>query len=201
MDDLELHGEHQGTLLRARIGLRARPTRNQLTIVGDRATAHLDLFHDFGIVVSGERLGRPSSPFRSFTEGSPGGGHRERDQAGGHPELAYPGLHALVTDFYAAVRGEAVAPISPGETLAIAQVIDELRAPQGAVWHNAPMPIADAMTVNVVSVRPASSSKIAIARMNEENVGAVVVEAQRLVGIFTERDVLRLAGEGVSSAS
>ena len=59
------------------------------------------------------------------------------------------------------------------------------------------MPIADAMTVNVVSVRPDERVQVAIARMNEENVGAVVVcEAQRLVGIFTERDVLRLAGEG-----
>ena len=59
------------------------------------------------------------------------------------------------------------------------------------------MRIADAMTVHVVSVRPDVRVQIAIARMNEENVGAVVVcEAQRLVGIFTERDVLRLAGEG-----
>jgi CBS domain-containing protein len=33
--------------------------------------------------------------------------------------------------------------------------------------------------------------------MLEENVGSVAVcEGQRLVGIFTERDVLRLAGEG-----
>ena len=59
------------------------------------------------------------------------------------------------------------------------------------------MPIADAMTVRVVSVRPDEHVQVAISRMLEENVGAVVVcEAERLVGIFTERDVLRLAGEG-----
>ena len=55
------------------------------------------------------------------------------------------------------------------------------------------------MTVRVVSVRPEELVQVAIARMLEENVGAVVVcEAERLVGIFTERDVLRLAGEGTA---
>jgi CBS domain-containing protein len=59
------------------------------------------------------------------------------------------------------------------------------------------MPIADAMTVRVVSVQPDESVQVAINRMLEENVGAVAVcEGQRLVGIFTERDVLRLAGDG-----
>jgi CBS domain-containing protein len=59
------------------------------------------------------------------------------------------------------------------------------------------MPIADAMTVRVVSVRPDESVQVAIARMLEENVGAVAVcEGDRLVGMFSERDVLRLAGDG-----
>jgi CBS domain-containing protein len=39
--------------------------------------------------------------------------------------------------------------------------------------------------------------QVAIARMLEENVGAVAVcDGSRLVGIFTERDVLGLAGQG-----
>jgi CBS domain-containing protein len=55
----------------------------------------------------------------------------------------------------------------------------------------------DAMAVRVVSVRPEDEVRVAIARMLEENVGSVAVcEESRLVGIFTERDVLRLAGEG-----
>ncbi len=59
------------------------------------------------------------------------------------------------------------------------------------------MPLADAMTVRVATVTPDERVQVAIARMLEENVGAVVVcEGQRLVGIFTERDVLRLAGDG-----
>jgi CBS domain-containing protein len=54
------------------------------------------------------------------------------------------------------------------------------------------------MRVRVVSVRPDESVQVAIARMQEENIGSVAVcEGPRLVGIFTERDVLRLAGEGV----
>ena len=53
------------------------------------------------------------------------------------------------------------------------------------------------MTARVVSVRPDDSVRVAIARMMEEHVGSVAVcERSRLVGIFTERDVLRLASEG-----
>ena len=59
------------------------------------------------------------------------------------------------------------------------------------------MGAADAMTSRVVSVSPDDQVQVAIARMLEENVGSVAVcEESRLVGIFTERDVLRLAGEG-----
>ena len=57
--------------------------------------------------------------------------------------------------------------------------------------------VADVMNLQVVSVRPDDSVQVAITRMLEENVGSVAVcEEGRLVGIFTERDVLRLAGEG-----
>ena len=57
--------------------------------------------------------------------------------------------------------------------------------------------VADVMRLRVVSVQPNESVQVAIARMLEENVGSVAVcDADRLVGIFTERDVLRLAGHG-----
>jgi CBS domain-containing protein len=57
--------------------------------------------------------------------------------------------------------------------------------------------IADVMSLRVVSVRPDETVQLAIARMLEENVGSVAIcEGNRLVGIFTERDVLRLAGDG-----
>jgi CBS domain-containing protein len=53
------------------------------------------------------------------------------------------------------------------------------------------------MTFRVVTVGPDDPVRLAIARMLEEGIGSVAVcEGERLVGIFTERDVLRLAGEG-----
>jgi CBS domain-containing protein len=59
------------------------------------------------------------------------------------------------------------------------------------------MPVADVMVFRVVKVSPDDTVSVAIARMLEENVGSVgVCEGEKLVGIFTERDVLRLAGEG-----
>jgi CBS domain-containing protein len=51
----------------------------------------------------------------------------------------------------------------------------------------------------VVTVGPSDSARTAVLRMLEEGVGSVAVcEGGRLVGIFTERDVLRLAGSGGS---
>jgi CBS domain-containing protein len=56
--------------------------------------------------------------------------------------------------------------------------------------------IADVMSFRLVAVRPDESVQVAIARMLEENVGSVAVcEDNRLLGMFTERDVLRLAGQ------
>ncbi len=56
--------------------------------------------------------------------------------------------------------------------------------------------IGDVMTLRVVAVRPEEMVNVAIARMLEENVGSVAVcDGDDLVGIFTERDVLRLTGQ------
>ncbi|MFN2472161.1 MAG: CBS domain-containing protein [Gaiellaceae bacterium] len=62
------------------------------------------------------------------------------------------------------------------------------------------MRIGDVMTARVVSVRPEETVAVAIARMLEAGIGAVVVcePDGTLVGIFTERDVLRLAGDGAN---
>jgi CBS domain-containing protein len=56
--------------------------------------------------------------------------------------------------------------------------------------------IADVMSLRVLTVAPDETVQLAIARMLEENVGSVAVcDGNHLVGIFTERDVLRLAGD------
>jgi CBS domain-containing protein len=59
------------------------------------------------------------------------------------------------------------------------------------------VPVADVMSIRRITVAPSETARLAILRMLEENVGAVAVcDGPRLVGIFTERDVLALAGEG-----
>ena len=61
------------------------------------------------------------------------------------------------------------------------------------------MAIGDVMRTRVVTVEPTESARVAVLRMLEEGVGSVAVcEGGRLVGIFTERDVLALAGEGTN---
>jgi CBS domain-containing protein len=55
---------------------------------------------------------------------------------------------------------------------------------------------ADAMTTRLVSVPVEATAAEAVGCMVEEGVGSVVVlDGSRLAGIFTERDVLRLAAE------
>jgi CBS domain-containing protein len=50
------------------------------------------------------------------------------------------------------------------------------------------------MSIDVVSVEPGATVREAIGRMMDRHIGAVAVcEGTRLVGIFSERDVLRLA--------
>jgi CBS domain-containing protein len=59
------------------------------------------------------------------------------------------------------------------------------------------MGVGDVMRVRVVAVEPGDSVRLAVLRMLEEGVGSVAVTDQgRLVGIFTERDLLALAGAG-----
>ncbi len=59
------------------------------------------------------------------------------------------------------------------------------------------MRVGEVMSTRVVTVPPDETVQLAIARMMEGNIGAVIVaEDGRLAGIFTERDVLRLASEG-----
>jgi len=59
------------------------------------------------------------------------------------------------------------------------------------------MQIGGVMRVRLVTARPDETAGTAIRRMLEANVGSIVVCEETVpVGIFTERDVLRLAGAG-----
>lgn len=60
------------------------------------------------------------------------------------------------------------------------------------------MAIGDVMRTRVVTVDTGDSARIAVLRMLEEGVGSVAVcDGGKLVGIFTERDVLALAGDAI----
>jgi CBS domain-containing protein len=64
------------------------------------------------------------------------------------------------------------------------------------------MPVADVMTSRLVAAAPDDTVVVAVRRMVDAGVGAVLVcEGTRLAGIFTERDVLRLVAEGLDLAS
>jgi CBS domain-containing protein len=59
------------------------------------------------------------------------------------------------------------------------------------------MSVSDVMTVRVVQAAPDETARAAVKKMLAANVGSIAIcDGPRLVGIFTERDVLRLAGEG-----
>jgi len=59
------------------------------------------------------------------------------------------------------------------------------------------MPVLDVADLRPVTVRPGDTVQDAVGRMVDQNVGSVAVcEGTRLVGIFTERNVLRLASQG-----
>ena len=62
--------------------------------------------------------------------------------------------------------------------------------------------VGEIMTPDVLGLEPATSLVEAARRMHERRVGAVVVlDGQRLVGIVTERDVLRAVATGAIGGS
>jgi CBS domain-containing protein len=57
--------------------------------------------------------------------------------------------------------------------------------------------VSEHMATDLVTIEPATPLLEAVKSMNARGVGAaLVLEHDRLVGIFTERDVMRAVGEG-----
>jgi predicted dehydrogenase len=111
------------------VSTHGRPTSNSLRVVGERATASVDLYHGF-VVVHGGRVSRAGKILRPFLDAAGTAAAAAFNLATRvvTVEPAYPGLATLVRAFYAATKGEVAVPISSEETLDIARARDLLRA-------------------------------------------------------------------------
>ncbi len=111
------------------ISTHARPTQNQLSIVGARGTIDCDLYHGFALFERGDvsrahKLVRPFAlSLRTFAAASINLAARALTR-----EPAYPGLRALICKFYAAIRAGTTAPFSDEDILAVARARDVLMA-------------------------------------------------------------------------
>ncbi len=126
--ELEIDGVVDDTLLRISVSLRGRPTRNELTVTGDKASAHIDLFHGFATYESGEVSKRSKilKPFR-FGSNLVLDASRNLIQRSASNEVAYPGLRSLIRQFYRSALDGKPAPISEKEILLCAEVADRVR--------------------------------------------------------------------------
>jgi len=111
------------------ISMSGRPTMNALRLIGERGTAHADLFHGFAIIERGtvSRARKVAQPFLH-------GGATLYFAAtnllarAANREPAYPGLRELIRRFYEAVRSGGVPPIMAAETLDVALARDQILA-------------------------------------------------------------------------
>ncbi len=126
-DDLEIAGMRNGTRLTAVLSLRARPPRNELIVLGTKATARADLFHGFATVEEGgvSRASKVLAPFRRGA-GLLGAATANLLRRAARREPAYPGLLALIRGFYASVRDGAAPPVSRDELVEAAVALERI---------------------------------------------------------------------------
>lgn len=127
-DELELAGTDGGLRLRIDIGLRARPTRHELVLTGERATARVDLFHGYAVVEGGgtSRAAKALAPLRAGTRLLWAAGTNLARRAL-EREPAFPGLRELVRRFYASID-HTPPPIHPDELVEAAALIERVGA-------------------------------------------------------------------------
>lgn len=112
----------------ARISMRGRPPSNQLRLVAERGTIHIDLFHGFAVVdrSRASKAMKIAGPFIHSARlvAAAAGNLAVRTM---RSERAYPGLRELVRRFYAAASGGLPAPIAPEETRRVMGAWDIIR--------------------------------------------------------------------------
>ena len=133
--DVEVDGEEAwvagrsgGVRLEAFVTLRGRPPRNELEVVGTRASATADLFHGFAVFDRGSvsGWGKATRPLAAGarllgTAGANGVGRLLRR------EFAYPGLRELVDEFYAGLEDARGAPLTEAELIAATTLVERAR--------------------------------------------------------------------------
>ncbi len=125
--ELSAHGEHDGIGISLTISTHGRPTTNQLRLIGEAGTIHVDLFHGFS-TLSQLAPSRASKVAQPFVEG---GGLMASAAANlGRRlvtrETAYPGLSEFIAQFYRATTGHSSPPVTDAEVLAVARASDAI---------------------------------------------------------------------------
>jgi predicted dehydrogenase len=126
-EELELAGRDGGLRLRVDIGLRERPTRNELVVTGARATGRVDLFHGYAVIERGgtSRAAKATAPLRAGTRLLWAAGTNLARRALAR-EPAFPGLRQLVRLFYASIADDTPPPIDPDEIVEAAALIERV---------------------------------------------------------------------------
>jgi predicted dehydrogenase len=116
-----------GTTVSISISMRGRPTRNELRLIAEAGTLHLDLFHGFAFAERGavSRVDKALRPFAaSAARASAATANLAARAARRQP--AYPGLRELIRSFYSSVRRGDPPPVTPAEALAVARARDAI---------------------------------------------------------------------------
>lgn len=106
-----------------------RPTRNSLHLLGERGSAHVDLFHGFAVIETGygARMGKIARPFalasRTLLAATTNLAGRMASR-----EPAYPGLRELIRRVYRGIETGGAPPVSAAETLDVAVARDAIVA-------------------------------------------------------------------------
>ena len=132
-DELELLGSDGHRRLRIDIGLRARPTRNELILAGTRAAARADLFHGYAVFEPGRtsRTAKATAPLRSGARLLWAAGTNLARRAV-RREPAFPGLRELIRLFYASIAENTPPPIDLDEVVEAAALIERVGAAPAA---------------------------------------------------------------------
>ena len=127
------------------VSLSARPTEASASIVGTRATANIDFFHGFAVTNPGpvSRFHKAARPFAAASRQLASATVNLATRAA-RMETAYPGLRALLSEFYRSMANSAAPPFADAEIIEVYRARDAIarllrRLPRKAAPTPAPL--------------------------------------------------------------